>query len=134
MQWRLLSSNVVTDLELFRQVLLKNRGITDAKHFFEPLNPLEYTLAEVEIDSQQLKKALEVIQAHKQKSILISTICIDQFQIYTLQTASLFIQYITILEFTLYILQPILHQLYIIHSTTMSTSILYSTFYISAGF
>jgi single-stranded-DNA-specific exonuclease len=73
MKWNLLSSAQPKTLEELRQVLLKNRGVTDESEFFSPKSPLEMSLEEVGLDSEQMSAAVARIHQAKenQEDVLI---------------------------------------------------------------
>lgn len=62
MKWNYLSKNKPQNIEEVRQILLKNRNITDSKSFFQIKNPLDLSLKEVEIDGRMMKSAVDRIK------------------------------------------------------------------------
>jgi len=62
MKWNYLSSKTPQDLKEFKEIILQNRQIEDEKEFFSPKKPHEITLAEVDLNKDQVKLAVTRIQ------------------------------------------------------------------------
>ena len=72
MQWHLLNSTIPQSLTELTKILTQNLDVKDEKSFFQPKHPLELTLKNVEIDSKQVKLALErIIQAHDNEGKIV---------------------------------------------------------------
>lgn len=65
MQWKLLSTTIPTSFTEVTDVLLANRGITNAASFFAPKHPSELTLKDVGISKTELTKALKILETAK---------------------------------------------------------------------
>lgn len=73
MKWNYLSKKTPQDLKEFKEIILLNRKIEDPQEFFEPKNPLEISLEEVDLDLDQIKLAVKRIQdaIKKQQKVVI---------------------------------------------------------------
>lgn len=62
MKWQILNSSTPHTQAELEEVLLSNRGITDAKTFFQPPHPSKLSLVEVGLDGTKMAAAIERIQ------------------------------------------------------------------------
>lgn len=67
MTLNLLSDELATNTQSLIKILLGNRGVSDADKFLHPDSPLKLSLADVNIDSRQMRKAVRRLMVAKEK-------------------------------------------------------------------
>lgn len=61
MHWEITESTIPQSLDELRQVLIKNQGLADDKLFFSPIKPINLSLKEVNLNEDELQKAVKRI-------------------------------------------------------------------------
>ena len=72
MNWNIVDSTIPQSLAELREILIKNLQLTNPDDFFSPKHPLAISLAEVDIDKDQVKKAVtRILQAKENQEEII---------------------------------------------------------------
>ncbi len=70
--WNLLFDNKVSSINQLKEVLLKNRNISNSDLFFKPIHPYDLKLLDVKLDVAQVKRAvIRIKEAVKQKQKIV---------------------------------------------------------------
>ncbi len=72
MNWHIIDSTIPRSVAELKEILIKNLQLPNPDDFFSPKNPLDISLAEVEINEAQLKVAIKrILQAKKNKEEIV---------------------------------------------------------------